>query len=119
MMHAYFVAMVVGSLVATDPPHAARVQQPTGKVIYDQSCKKCHGVRGVPSQAMQRMMKKLPVLDSTFVSGLSLAGVENVVKKGKGEMKAVDKLTPEQAAAVTKYVFELANAKPLPTKGAQ
>ena len=119
MMHAYFVAMVVGSLVATDPPHAASVQQPTGKLIYDQSCKKCHGARGVPSQAMQRMMKKLPVLDSTFVSGLSLAGVEGVVKKGKGDMKPIDKLTPAEAAAVAKYVFELTNAKPLLTKGAQ
>ena len=118
-MHAYLIAMVVGTLAATDPPHVSRVQEATGKVLFDQNCKKCHGVRGVPSQAMQRLMKKLPVLDATSMSRLSLADVENVVTKGKGEMKPVDKLTAAEASVVAKYVFELVNAKPLSAKAAK
>jgi cytochrome c553 len=117
MMYAFTVALLLGLMTPDTPPSALHVQQADGKTVWDQSCKKCHGAKGTPAAAMQRMLPKLPVLDSALVSTFSMASVVDVVTKGKGTMKPLTKpLTPEQVAAVSKYLFELTNAKPAASK---
>lgn len=108
-MHALLVALLLGF---TPPPAGLHVQT-DGKAVFDQSCRKCHGVRGVPSASMKRMMKDIPVLDAPSMSKLTLAAVVDAIRKGKGDMKPFEgKLSDEQIDAVATYVFELANTKP-------
>lgn len=119
-MYALIVTILFGFLALERPPNALQVQQADGKTVWDQSCKKCHGVKGAPTAGMKRMMPKMPVLDSAFVSTLSMESVINVINKGKGTMKPLAQpLTPAQVTAVSKYVFELVNAQPVSAKAAK
>lgn len=116
-MHALMIAILLGFVSSEAPPRALHVQQADGKAVWDQSCKTCHGVKGTPAPSMKRIMTKLPVLDSALVSTLSMESVIDVVTNGKGTMKPLSKrLTPEQVTAVSKYLFELTNAKPAAAK---
>lgn len=119
-MFGLIAAMLIGFVASDGPPRTPQVQQATGKTVWDQSCKKCHGVKGTPAAAMKRMMPKLPVLDSALVSTLSIETVQGVVANGKGTMKPLSTpLTPEQITAVSKYLFELTNAKPAAAKASK
>lgn len=93
-----------------DQPH---MQQPDGKVLFEQNCRKCHGVKGTPPPSMKRMMPKIPTFEATTLSQKTLQSVIEIVLKGKGDMKPfTDKLSNDQVEAVAKYVFTLANATP-------
>lgn len=118
-MYALIVALFLGLVAAEAPPRPLHVQQADGKTVWDQSCKKCHGAKGTPAAAMQRMMPKLPVLDSALVSTLAMETVVAIVAKGKGTMKPVAGLTPEQITAVSKYLFELTSTKPATAKASK
>lgn len=110
-MYALLLAMFLGS----SAPAPARLVHlpPAGKLLFDQNCRKCHGVKGTPSPSMKRMMPKIPTLDAATVSQLTLQTVVQNIAKGKGDMKPfADKLTAEEIDAVAQYVFELANATP-------
>lgn len=93
---------------------AARAQSAVGLTVYEKSCKMCHGADGKPSAAMAKMMPTLPTLNAKFMAGISEDSIVKVLTNGSanGKMKAFKgKLTPEEMAAVAKYVKELAKVK--------
>lgn len=96
-------------LAASGALSSASAQAPDGKALYNESCRKCHGVIGTPPKTMKAKYPKIASFDSAFVAKHSADSVVKVLVHGKGEdMKSFkDKLTPEQMMAVAKYVQEL------------
>lgn len=101
------LCLTVGFLVMA--ASAAAAQDLDGKALYAKNCQKCHGVSGTPSAAMAKMNPTMKPLttellaksDEDYVT-LLMNGSENGKKK---PMK--DKMTPEEAAAIMKYVREM------------
>jgi mono/diheme cytochrome c family protein len=92
----------------------ARAQSAVGLTVYEKNCKMCHGADGTPSAAMAKMMPSLPKLNAKFMAGISEESIVKVLTNGSatGKMKSFKgKLTPEEMAAVAKYVKEMAKVK--------
>lgn len=89
----------------------AAAQAPDGKALFHENCKKCHGVIGKPPVAMQKKYEKIAEFNAEFIAKRTVDSVVKVLTKGKGDdMKSFkDKMTPEEIAAVAKYVHELAS----------
>src|SRR5438105_419848 len=89
------------------PARSVSAQQPAadGKVIYETSCRACHGPRGVPVQAMVKLMK-VPPLDASYFAKHNEDSVVVVLKKGRGtNMKSfTGKLTAAEMESVAKYI---------------
>lgn len=96
----------------------AHAQAPDGKALYEENCRKCHGVRGTPPKTMKEKFPKIATFDAEFITKRSDDSVVKVLMKGVGkaeDMKSFkDKLSPQEMAAVAKYVRELAE-KPRPS----
>lgn len=105
------VSMAIAALLlaASGAFSRASAQAPDGKALYNESCRKCHGVIGTPPKTMKAKYPKIASFDSAFVAKHSADSVVKVLVHGKGEdMKSFkDKLTPEQMMAVARYVQEL------------
>ena len=88
-------------------------QGPDGKVLFEENCRKCHGVRGTPPKTMKEKFPKIATFDPEFIAKRSDDSVVKVLMKGVGkadDMKSFkDKLSPDEMAAVAKYVRELAS----------
>lgn len=106
MVRLVLIALVGVSTVAG--VHAT-VQGPDGKAIYDENCRKCHGVIGTPPKTMKAKYPKIATFDAAFVASHSEDSIVKILTKGKSEdMKSFkDVLKPEEMAAVAKYVREL------------
>lgn len=83
-------------------------QAPDGKVIYDANCKKCHGATGVPSAGIKKMSPKIETFNAAFFANRTDAELVKQITEGKDKMKPFkDKLTPDEIAAVAKYIRTL------------
>ena len=105
----FAVALTVGTSVAA--AQAAPAQEPDGAALYRQHCRTCHGMKGVPTQRMVGLYPELKTLaDSAFQAGLSVDSITAVMRRGAGrDMKSfTEKLTPEEMAAVARFVKTLA-----------
>ncbi len=94
-------------LLACAAPNLA-AQEPDGAALYREHCKECHGAAGRPPKKAQEKYKDVKALDAPFLTARSddslLVVLKRGVKEGK-EMKSFkEKLTPEEMAAVVKYV---------------
>lgn len=89
---------------------AGRRQEPAGKAPYEENCRKCHGVRGVPPKTMKAKYPKIVTFDSAFFVGRSDDSVVTVLTKGKNEdMKSFKgKLSHDQMVAVAAYIRSFA-----------
>lgn len=86
-------------------------QQADGKAVYQEECKSCHGLNGVPPAREQAKYKKLRSLgDSGFVSALSQDSIVTIVTKGidKNMKSFAEKLSEAEIKAVAGYIRELA-----------
>jgi len=93
----------------------AAAQAPDGKALYEKSCRMCHGPQGVPPEAMVKMMGKIPSFSAAFLASRTQDSVVKVLEHGIGKMKPFKgKLTPEEVAAVAKYVRGLAQKAAAP-----
>jgi mono/diheme cytochrome c family protein len=101
-----FIAVAFASAVAAG---RASAQGPDGKALYDENCKKCHGVVGRPPKTMQTKFPKIYTFDAAFVAARSDDSVVKVLTKGKNEdmVSFKDKLKPDEMLAIAKYVREL------------
>ncbi len=73
--------------------------------LWGQHCASCHGKDGSGNTTMG---KKLGVKDYTKEQGFSDAEAANVIKNGKGKMKAYkDKLSDADVKALVAYVRSL------------
>jgi len=99
-------------LVAFAGARRVHAQAPDGKALYEENCRKCHGVRGTPPKTMKEKFPKIATFDAEFIAKRSDDSVVKVLMKGVGkaeDMKSFkDKLSPEDMTAVAKYVRELA-----------
>ena len=86
----------------------ALAQEPDGKALYEENCRKCHGVRGVPPKAIKEKFPKVQLLDDVFLAKVNNDSLIKVMTKGVGkaeDMKSFkDKLTPAEMTAVAKYI---------------
>lgn len=93
---------------AVTPPPAAAVaaDDSTGKVWYEENCRKCHGARGVPSKVMQTKFPKLAAFDAAFFAVRSNDSVVTALTNGVGEgMRTFkEKLTHAQMVSVASYI---------------
>lgn len=111
--HSMIAAMAVLTAGAAYAGHSASAatawQDPAGKAPYEENCRKCHGVRGVPPKTMKTKFPKIATFDSVFFTKHSDDSIVTVLTKGKGQdMKSFkDKLTHEQLEAVAKYIRSL------------
>ena len=88
---------------------AAQAPAPDARTLYQENCKKCHGVLGTPPKTMKEKFAKIATFDAAFIASHSEDSVVKILTHGKNEdMKSFkDKLSPEEMAAVAKYVKEL------------
>jgi mono/diheme cytochrome c family protein len=102
----------VAGLSFASPASTQQQAAADAKVIYEKNCRSCHGPRGIPPQAMARMMK-VPPLDSAYFTKKNDDTVVVVLKKGRGtNMKPFgDKLSEQQMQAVARYIRELATGR--------
>jgi mono/diheme cytochrome c family protein len=84
-------------------------QAAEGKTPYEDNCRKCHGVRGVPPKTMKTKFPKIATFDAAFFAKHSDDSVVTVLTKGKNEdMKSFkDKLSHAQMVAVAAYIRSL------------
>jgi mono/diheme cytochrome c family protein len=105
------LAFAAAALLTFGVASATSAQQPAadGKVLFEQNCKSCHGVRGIPAQAMVKMMN-VPRLDAGYFAKHSDDSIVVVLKKGRGaNMKSfAGKLTPDQMVSIARYIRDLA-----------
>ena len=107
-MTAHLVAL--GLLLATSGSFtAAAAQAADGSAIFDAHCKMCHGATGVPSASIRKMLPKIPVFDAALFANRTDAELVKQITEGGEKMKPFrDKLTPDEIAAVAKYIRTLA-----------
>jgi mono/diheme cytochrome c family protein len=100
---------LIGSILLVASAQRASAQA-DGKAVYEENCRKCHGVIGNPPKNMKAKYEKIATFDAKFFAEHSEDSVKKVLVKGKSEdMKSFkDKLSAEEIDAVSKYVRELA-----------
>ena len=74
------------------------------RTLWAQSCASCHGKDGSGNTAMG---KKLGLQDYTKSQSFSDAEAANVIKNGKGKMKAYKQLSDADVKALVAYVRSL------------
>lgn len=111
-MKARLVLAAALSLTAVSAVRA-RAQAADAQSLYNDNCRKCHGVKGTPPKTMKEKFPKIATFDEAFVAAHSQDSIVKILTKGKNEdMKSFkDKLTPAQMADVAKYVRELSAKK--------
>ncbi|MGE5098427.1 MAG: c-type cytochrome [Deltaproteobacteria bacterium] len=112
-MKAYVI--ITGLLLAGGVLSRAAAQAPDAKTLYQENCKKCHGVLGTPPKTMKAKFPKIATFDAEFIAKHSVDSIVKVLTKGKNDdMKSFkDKMSPDEIKSVAEYVAELA-AKPHP-----
>jgi mono/diheme cytochrome c family protein len=89
-------------------------QQINGKAVYEEECKSCHGLNGVPPERERARYKNLRALgDSGFVSALPRDLIVTIVTKGiDKDMKSfAGKLSEAEIRAVAGYIKDLATKR--------
>jgi mono/diheme cytochrome c family protein len=83
-------------------------QASDGQSIYRDECRSCHGSAGKPTQRAASQYKNMPTFDAAFFANRSQDSIVAVLNRGAGkDMKSFkSKLSPEEIAAVAKYVKE-------------
>lgn len=97
--------------LAVSSTHA---QDASGKALYLEHCKVCHGVGGVPAKLVARRFAKIPDLtDPMFLENRSDDSIVVVLQRGVGrDMKSfTDKLTTDEMRAVAAYVRSLGKGR--------
>jgi mono/diheme cytochrome c family protein len=103
-------ALLAGATYAERGAGATTPQQEhPGKAAYEENCRKCHGVRGIPPKTMKAKYSKIATFDEPFFEKRSDDSVVTVLMKGKNEdMKSFkEKMTREQMVAVAAYIRTL------------
>jgi mono/diheme cytochrome c family protein len=108
-----FLTVVIGAYANHAMAAATARQDPPGKAPYEENCRKCHGVRGVPPKTMKAKYEKIATFNAEFFDKHTTDSVVTIMTKGKGEdMKSFkDKLTHEQMVAIDAYIRSLAGGE--------
>lgn len=99
------LAMAFGLVVTISGMAAAA---PDGKALYASKCAMCHGADGVPKK-MGEGSKAFG--DPEFKKAATVDSVVKDTIDGKGKMKPVKNLTPEDVKAIAEYVLAMPEKK--------
>ena len=99
------LALVCGTVAAASVPP----QAPDGKALFNENCRKCHGVIGTPPKTMKEKFPKIATFNSDFLKTHSADSIVTILTQGKNEdMKSFAKeLKPDEMNAVAAYVHEI------------
>ena len=90
-------------------------QAPDGKALYEENCRKCHGVKGTPPKAIKEKFPKVQTLDDAFLAKVNDDSLVKIMTTGVGKAEDMvsfkSKMTPAEMAAVAKYIREFAKPK--------
>jgi len=79
-----------------------------GKAVYMKRCKMCHGTDGNGNPAMARMLSvEFKPMSSPEVQALNDASITQLIKKGRGKMAKVRKVTDDDIVQVIAYLRTL------------
>lgn len=96
------------TLVALSATAGLAADAKSGQVIFDKSCKSCHGADGTPNPAIAKMMKAdMKDLKSADVQAISDDDLKKIISDGKGKMKPVKTVTGADADNVIAYIRSL------------
>lgn len=90
-------------------PSAPRADPLAGKPLYDEQCRKCHGVIGVPPKVIKAKFPKILAFDAEFIRKTTDDSIVTILMQGKGDdMKSFkDKLSHAQMSALAAYIRTL------------
>jgi mono/diheme cytochrome c family protein len=85
---------------------AAADQAAQGKTPYEDNCRKCHGVRGIPPKTMKDKFPKIATFDAAFFANHTADSIVTVLTKGKNAdmVSFKDKLSHSEMVAVAAYI---------------
>jgi mono/diheme cytochrome c family protein len=99
-------AVLLGS--AYSLPAVAAGDADSGKTLYDQDCKKCHGANGEGNEGIYKMLKADVVpLGSAQAKQRSDAEIKKIMTDGFGKMKPVKDLSPSDLDDLLAYTRSL------------
>ena len=79
-----------------------------GKVVYDKSCKSCHGADGTANANVSKMMKvDMKNLGAADVQGRSDADLKKAVTDGQGKMNPIKSVAGKDLDKVIAFVRTL------------
>lgn len=79
-----------------------------GQMVFNTSCKSCHGTDGTPNPAIAKMMKvEMKDLKSPEVQSKSDADLKKVITDGQGRMRPITSVTGAAADNVIAYMRSL------------
>lgn len=82
-----------------------------GKVIFEKSCRTCHGADGQGNPGIAKVLNvTMRTLASAEVQARSDAEIKKIILEGNGKMKPV-KLTDGQVADIIAYIRDLPKNK--------
>jgi mono/diheme cytochrome c family protein len=100
-------ALILTAVLAVASAGALAAQQPVdAAALYAKTCASCHGAQGTPNPAMAHAMAGIPDFRAASMASVPDSVLRDVIANGKGRMMASYKsrLTPEQIAALARYV---------------
>jgi mono/diheme cytochrome c family protein len=102
--------LLIGTFLLASGATAVAAQTVDGKPLYEEHCRECHGVRGLPPQATQVKYETIATFNAAFMRKRTLDSLVKILTKGKGRnMRSFKgKLSPDEMLAVAAYVRELA-----------
>ena len=108
LLVAALAALILGA-TAYATSAAPRLQDPTGQELYEDNCRKCHGVRGVPPKTMKTKYPKIATFDAAFFEKHSLDSIVTILARGKGDdMKSFkSKMSQDEMKQVAAYIISL------------
>jgi mono/diheme cytochrome c family protein len=102
------IALTTLALACFSAMVASAADAKAGQVLYDKSCKSCHGPDGTANPAIAKMMKvDIRDLKSSEVQAMSDDDIKKVISEGMGKMKPVSSISGPGANDVVAYIRTL------------
>lgn len=102
------VCCVAVALALSLAPSLVSAAGSDGKALYNSKCAGCHGQDGVPKK-MGAGSKAFG--DPAFKKDATADSIVKDVHEGKGKMKPIKNVTPEDATAIAQYILTIPAAK--------
>jgi mono/diheme cytochrome c family protein len=100
--------LIATMLVVLSAGAGSAADAKAGKIVYDKSCKSCHGADGTPNPAIEKMLKvQMWDLKSKEVQSRSDADLRKADVEGEGKMKPVSGITGAAVDDLLAYVRSL------------
>jgi mono/diheme cytochrome c family protein len=100
--------IVAFALLLVLVPMRPAASAPDGKALYASKCAMCHGPDGIPKKTAAGSKA---FGDPAFKKSATAESIIAIVTGGKGKMKPVKALSPEEAMAIADHILAMVPAK--------